>query len=409
VTDRLANSSNIAPLLRHRQLLLLVVSRSFSEFSYQIATVAVGWQVYQLTGSAFDLGMVGLAQFLPNALLVFIAGHAADRYDRRRVAQICQFAQALASIYLAARSLTASPSVIEIFLALVVFGAATAFESPAVSALLPAVAPEGQLQRATAMSSGASQMATIAGPALGGLVFAIAPAAPYAIMALFWLIGGSAIAAIRLEHQVTPSKPPTFSELFAGIKFVRDNPAILGTISLDLFAVLLGGASALLPIYARDILHAGPWALGVMRAAPAVGALLMTAVLARHPIQRRVGIRMFQGVIAFGVATIVFALSHMIWLSVIALAAMGAADTISVVIRVSLVQLATPDTMRGRVGAVNYLFVHASNQLGEFESGITAALFGALPAALLGGIGTVAVALIWMKLFPSIRNVERLE
>jgi MFS family permease len=409
VIDRTAPSSDVVILLRHRPLLLLAASRSFSEFSYQIATVAVGWQIYQLTGSAFDLGMVGLAQFLPNALLVFIAGHAADRYDRRRVVQLCQFAQALASIYLAARSLAGSPGVIEIFLALVVFGAATAFESPALSALLPAVAPDGKLQRATAISAGASQVATITGPAIGGLVFAIAPAAPYAIMALFWLIAGSAIAAIWLEHNVAPTEPPTFSELFAGIKFVRDNPAILGTISLDLFAVLLGGASALLPIYASDILHAGPWALGVMRAAPAVGALLMTAMLARHPIKRRVGIRMFQGVIAFGIAIIVFALSHMIWLSIIALAAMGAADTISVVIRVSLVQLATPDAMRGRVGAVNYLFVHASNQLGEFESGITAALFGAMPAALLGGIGTVAVALIWMKLFPSIRNVERLE
>jgi MFS family permease len=292
---------------------------------------------------------------------------------------------------------------------LVVIGMATAFESPALLALLPGVSPEGQLQRATAFTSGASQIATITGPAIGGLAYAIDPAAPYAIMALFWLLAGLAAGAIRLERAVKPAEPPTFSELFAGIGFVRNNPAILGTISLDLFAVLLGGATALLPIYARDILDAGPWALGVMRAAPAVGALIVTAVLTRHPLTRRVGMRMFQAVIAFGVATVVFALSREIWLSVIALAAMGAADTISVVIRVSLVQLATPDEMRGRVGAVNFLFIHASNQLGEFESGLTAALFGAMPAALIGGLGTIGVALLWMKLFPSLRKVERLE
>ena len=409
MNDQLSSSSDVRSLLRHLPLLLFVVSRSFSEFSWQIATVAVGWQIYQLTGSAFYLGMVGLVQFIPSALLIFIAGHAADRYDRRRVVQLCQSAQALAAAYLAWRSFTGSLAAGEILIALVVFGIATAFESPALSALLPGVAPEGGLQHATALSSGAGQLATITGPAIGGLVFAIAPAAPFAIVTLFWLFAGLAAAAIRLERVVKPTEPPTFSELFAGITFVRDNPAILGTISLDLFAVLLGGASALLPIYARDILHAGPFALGVMRAAPAIGALVMTAFLARHQIKRKVGLRMFQAVIAFGLATTVFALSQTIWLSVLALAAMGAADTISVVIRVSLVQLATPDEMRGRVGAVNFLFIHASNQLGEFESGITAALFGAMPAALLGGIGTIAVALLWMKLFPSLRKVERLE
>ncbi len=396
-------------LLSHPPLLLFVAARSFSEFAWQITTVAVGWQIYQLTGSAFYLGVVGLVQFVPNALLVFIAGHAADRYDRRRVVQLCQFAQGAAAIYLAARGLTGSLSALDIFLVLLVIGIATAFESPALLALLPGVAPDGQLQRATAFSSGASQIATITGPAVGGLAYSLHPAAPYAIMALFWLLAGLAADAIRLERAVKPTEPPTFSELFAGISFVRTNPAILDTISLDLFAVLLGGATALLPIYARDILHAGPWALGVMRAAPAVGALVMTAVLTRHPLTRRVGMRMFQAVIAFGVATVVFALSTQIWLSVIALAALGAADTISVVIRVSLVQLATPDGMRGRVGAVNFLFIHTSNQLGEFESGLTAALLGAMPAALIGGLGTIAVAVLWMKLFPSLRKVERLE
>jgi MFS family permease len=402
-------SADIGGLLRHRPLLFFLSARSFSEFSYQIATVAVGWQVYQLTGSAFYLGMVGLMQFIPSALLVFIAGHAADRYDRRRVAQLCQFAQGLAAAYLACRSAAGSLTTPEIFAALVVIGIATAFESPAVSALLPGVAPAGMLPQTTALSSGAWQVATISGPAIGGLTFALSPAAPYAIMALFSLFAGLLSGAIRLERSTAATEPPNLSDLFAGFRFVRNNPAILGTISLDLFAVLLGGATALLPIYARDILQAGPWALGVMRAAPAVGALIMTAVLARHAITSRVGLRMFQAVIAFGLAIVVFALSKTIWLSIVALAAMGAADTVSVVIRISLVQLATPDEMRGRVGAVNFLFINASNQLGEFESGITAALLGTLPAALLGGIGTIAVALLWMKLFPSLRKVERLE
>jgi MFS family permease len=215
--------------------------------------------------------------------------------------------------------------------------------------------------------------------------------------------------AIRLDRPVTTKEQPTLNALFAGVRFVRQNPAILGTISLDLFAVLLGGATALLPIYARDILDTGPWGLGALRGAPAVGALLMTAVLAHHSIKSRVGMRMFQAVIVFGAATMVFAVSRSIWLSLVALAIMGAADTVSMVIRISLVQLATPDDMRGRVGAVNFLFVNASYQLGEFESGLAAAWLGAMPAAALGGLGTIAVALLWMKLFPTLRNVERLD
>ena len=228
-------------------------------------------------------------------------------------------------------------------------------------------------------------------------------------MVAFCFAGTVLMGAIRLTQPAAVRDEATPADLFAGVRFVRNNPAILGTISLDLFAVLLGGATALLPIYARDILETGPLGLGILRAAPAVGALLMTAVLARHAIHRRVGLRMFQAVIVFGVATVVFAISQWMWLSILALAIMGAADTVSVVIRFSLVQLATPDKMRGRVGAVNFLFINASNQLGQFESGVTAALLGAVPAAVLGGVGTVAVALLWMKLFPTLRNVERLE
>jgi MFS family permease len=404
-----ASSPGSGTLFRHQNFRFYFWARGFSEFSYLIGTVALGWQIYALTSSAFDLGMVGLVQFIPTAVLVFVAGHAADRYDRKRVVQVCQSVEGLTAAILAWGSFAGWLDVAEIFAAVAVFGAAIAFEGPAAAALLPGVAPEGMLQKATALSTGVFQVAMISGPALGGLAYAVSPGVPYAVMAVFWLFAALLIGAIRLDRPVTAKEPPTFAALFAGVGFVRRNPAILGTISLDLFAVLLGGATALLPIYARDILHTGPWGLGVLRGAPAVGALLMTAVLARHAITRRVGLRMFQAVIVFGLATVVFALSRSIWLSLVALAVLGAADTVSMVIRISLVQLATPDAMRGRVGAVNFLFVNASYQLGEFESGVTAALLGAMPAAALGGIGTVAVALLWMKLFPTLRQVERLE
>jgi len=350
---------------RHRPFALYLLGRGASEFSYQIAAVVVGWQIYALTGSAFELGLVGLIQFVPTALLVFVAGHAADRFDRRRVVQICQVVAGLTSLFLAWGNFAGWLSVNEIFAAVFVFGIATAFESPAVSALLPAVVPGGMLQQGSAQSSGVSQLATICGPALGGLIYALTPTAPFALMAFFWLMAAIFNAAIALDRPVRADEPASFSQLFAGVGFVRRNPAILGTISLDLFAVLLGGATALLPIYAHDILHTGAWGLGVLRGAPAVGALLMTFVLAQHAITRRAGMKMFQAVIVFGIATVVFALSHWLWLSILALAVLGAADTLSVVIRVSLVQLATPDDMRGRVGAVNLLFINASSQLGE--------------------------------------------
>jgi MFS family permease len=402
-------SSVSKTLFRHRPFLFYFWARGFAEFSHQIGAVAVGWQVYALTNSALDLGLVGLVQFIPTALLVFAAGHAADRYDRKRVVQICQIAEGLIAAFLAWGSFAGWLNAPEIFVAVAGFGVATAFESPAAAALLPGVAPKGMLQKSTALATAAFQVAAIGAPALGGLAYALAPGVPYAVMAVFWLLAGILNGAILLDRPITSKDPPTLAAMFAGVGFVRRNPAILGTISLDLFAVLFGGATALLPIFARDILHTGPWGLGLLRGAPAVGAVLMTAVLARHTIHRRVGIRMFQAVILFGLATVVFAISHWIWLSILALILMGAADTVSMVIRISLVQLGTPDEMRGRVGAVNFLFVNASYQLGEFESGLTAALFGAMPAAVLGGLATIAVALFWMKLFPKLRKVDQLE
>jgi MFS family permease len=398
-----------AALFRQSSFVCFLLSRSLSRFSSQIAAVAIGWQIYDLTASAFLLGMVGLVQFLPTALLVLVAGHAADRYQRKRVVQLCQLFEALTALFLACGAYAGWLTVTQIFLATAVLGTTGAFESPATAALLPLITPQGALQRATALSSGATQVATIAGPALGGLAYAVSPAAAYGMMVLFWLSGAVVTGAIRVAQPLAQKQSATPSDLFAGVRFIRENPAILGTISLDLFAVLFGGVTALLPIYARDILATGPFGLGILRAAPAIGALLMTALLARHAIVRRVGLRMFQAVILFGAATIVFAISPWMWLSLLALATLGAADTISVVIRFSLVQLSTPNEMRGRVGAVNFLFINASNQLGQFESGVTAALFGTVPAAALGGIATIAVALLWMKLFSSLRAVERLE
>jgi MFS family permease len=396
-------------LLKHGPFLFFLLSRSLSRFSSLIAIVAFGWQVYDLTDSAFALGMMGLVGFLPAALLVFVAGHAADRYERKRILQACQFAEAVTALLLTWGAYAGWLTVVDIFIAVLFLGTTAAFENPATAALLPLVVPEGAVQRATALSSGSAQLATIMGPALGGIAYAISPGLPYAIMVVFWLIAAICAGAIRLTQPAAPKVSAEPGDLYAGVRFIRNNPAILGTISLDLFAVLLGGVTALLPIYARDILATGPWGLGILRAAPAVGALLTTAALARQPIKRRVGMRMFQSVIIFGAATVAFATSQWMWVSVLALAILGAADTVSVVIRFSLVQLATPDAMRGRIGAVNFLFINASNQLGQFESGVTAALLGAMPAAVLGGIGTIAVALLWMKLFPTLRDVEQLE
>ena len=397
-----------ADLFRHRTFLLYFSGRLFSNFSRQIVAVAVGWQVYLLTNSAFHLGMVGLVQFLPALLLTFHGGHVADRRERKRIVQLCQWAEGIAAAWLAWRSFGGSITVFDIYLAAAVFGAAAAYERPAGAAMLPNLVPPTLLQQATAMAAGSLQVATIGGPALGGFLFAYSAGITYAVIAAFWLCAGIFNGALPAQRAATAHEAPTLRTLFAGVHFVRRNPTVLGTISLDLFAVLLGGATALLPIYAKDILHTSAWGLGVLRAAPAVGALVTTYFLARRPLARRVGMRMFQAVIVFGLATVVFGVSRDIWLTLASLVVMGAADQVSVVIRLSLVQLATPDDMRGRVSAINFLFVNASNQLGEFESGLTASWWGAVPATIVGGAGSVLIALLWMRLFPALRDVEKL-
>jgi MFS family permease len=395
-------------LFRHRNFLLFFGGRVFSNFARQIVAVAVGWQVYDLTGSAFHLGLVGLVQFTPALLLVFHGGHTADRHDRKRIVQICQWVEGLAAAWLAWHSFAGSITVLDIYIASAIFGAASAYERPAGAAMLPNLVPLRLLQQATALSTGSLQLATIGGPAVGGFVFVLSPGICYALIATFWLFAGLFNGALPLMQSETAGEPATLRSQFAGIRFVRSNPVVLGTISLDLFAVLMGGATALLPIFAKDILHTEAWGLGLLRSAPAAGALVTTAILARRPFERKVGMRMFQSVIVFGLATAIFGVSTNLWLSLAALVAMGAADQISVVIRNLMVQLATPDDMRGRVGAINFLFINASNQLGEFRSGVTAAWWGALPAVVVGGVGSVLIALLWMRLFPSLREVEKL-
>ena len=364
--------------------------------------------MYALTGSAFFLGLVGLAQFLPMFLLSLVAGQMADRFDRRSIVRLCQLVEGCAVALLAVSSWGGWASKENILAIVFVIGAAHAFEAPTMQALLPALVPAEIFPRATARAASAFQTATIIGPALGGLLYATGEGIVYGVGALMFFLASLLVSLIRVEGSAPPRAPGGLRSVFAGIAFIRGRPEILGAISLDLFAVLLGGATALLPIYARDILATGPWGLGILRSAPAAGALAMSAVLARVPPRRRVGRTMFVAVVLFGAATIVFAVSRSLPLSMAALVALGAADVVSVVIRSSLVQLSTPDAMRGRVSAVNSMFIGTSNQLGEFESGVTAAWLGAVPAALVGGIGTIVVALLWMRLFPSLRRADKL-
>jgi MFS family permease len=384
-------------------------ARVLSSAAFQVNAVAVGWLVYARTGSALDLGLVGLAQFLPVLLLTLPAGHVADRLDRRGILRVCQWVEATVSALLALGSVGYWSGTAWIYIAVILLGAARAFESPAMSALLPGLVPASLFGRATALSASANQAATIVGPALGGLIYAAAAAAPYALSAGCFALAGALSGRIRLAQKPPPRAAATWASVFSGLIFIWRRPAILGCITLDLFAVLLGGATALLPVFAGGILHTGPWGLGLLRSAPAIGALVMSMALARVRMNHAAGAKMFAAVIVFGLATIVFAVSTQITLSLLALIVMGAADTVSVVVRASLVQLGTPDDMRGRVSAVNFLFIGTSNQLGEFESGVTAALLGTVPAVIAGGVGTVLVALIWMWLFPALRRVQSLE
>ncbi|MCP3019188.1 MFS transporter [Cupriavidus basilensis] len=384
-------------------------ARLCTTIGYQIFTVAVGWQIYDLTRDPFMLGMVGLVQFLPSVMLLLMSGHVADRFDRRLIVRTCQTLEALIAVSMAVASLSGWITRDHIFVFVALIGATRAFETPTLQALLPSVVTPRMFPRAVALSSSATQTAIIIGPALGGFAYVAGPGVVYAISATLFAVAACLVTALKLRQAAQRlTTPVSIATLFAGFSYIRGRPVLLGAISLDLFAVLLGGATALLPIYARDILHTGPWGLGLLRSSPAIGALATALWLAHHPMNRRVGRVMFGAVAVFGMATMVFGISHWLPLSMAALVMLGASDMISVVVRSTLVQLDTPDDMRGRVGAVNSVFIGASNQLGEFESGVTAALFGPVGAVLLGGIGTLVVVVVWMRLFPSLASRDRL-
>ena len=393
-----------APLLlrHHRPFLSFWLARVFTASGFQMLTVAIGWHLYQLTGNVLDLGLVGLVEFAPRVLFMLHTGHVADRYDRRRVAALCQSLQALIALALAIASSTDSVSRELIFILAFLLGSARSFEMPATQALLPNVVPPELFPRAVAASASAMQSATIVAPALGGFLYAFGSAWVYGPTVCLYVIACCLTLSLTSRQVPLAQGRASIESLLAGIRFIRSRPDILGAISLDLFAVLLGGATALLPVFAKDILLTGPWGLGLLRSAPAVGALLMSLWLARFPVERKVGRVMFTAVGVFGVATIAFGLSTSFWFSLAVLAVLGAADMISMVIRGAFVQLETPDEMRGRVSAVNGLFIGASNQLGEFESGVTAHWFGTVPAVVMGGVGTLVVTGVWIKLFPTL-------
>jgi MFS family permease len=387
-TEITAEPHRIQSAFHHRAFLLFWLARGAAGIAMQMQVVAVGWQIYDMTGDAFALGLVGLCQFLPTLALALV--------ETAAVGMLC---------VLSAAGILA-PGLI--FATVFVIGTAKSFEGPASQALLSALVPPDTLPNAVAWNSSAIQVAMVGGPALGGLLYIAGPEAVYAVGTVLLAAGAVFISLVRPRPVVLMRRAMNWSSLLAGIGFIRSRPEILGAISLDLVAVLLGGATALLPVYARDVLHVGPWGLGLLRSAPAIGALLTAVALAHLGLKRRAGRALLVSVAGFGVATVVFGLSADPLLSFAALMVLGAADQISVFVRQTLIQLATPDDMRGRVGAVSSLFIGASNQLGEFESGTAAALLGAVPAVVLGGVGAVAAALFWGWRFPDLRRIDRL-
>jgi len=397
-------------LLARPAFALLWCSRVLSNVAFNILGVAVGWQLYELTGSALDLGLVGLAQFAPIALLTLAVGQAADRYDRQLITAICQLAEAAAAAALVAGTVYGWLSSASIFAIVALVGAARAFEGPTATALVSDVVPRSLIARAMAWLVSATQTARIVGPALGGFLYVIGPGTTYLTAGVLFVFAAISAAIIRTRRAARLSEPVVLESVLSGLVFIRGQRVLLGTMSLDMFAVLLGGgATALLPIYARDILGTGPGGLGLLRSAPAVGALVTSIFLAYRPLQWRIGRTLFRAVIIFGIATVAFGISSNFAVSFIALGVLGAADVVSVVIRSSLVQIRTPVTMLGRVSAVHSLFTGTSNQLGAFEAGLIAALVGAVPAVLLGGLGTIGIAALWMLLFPELRRIRDFE
>ncbi|HEX4504891.1 MAG TPA: MFS transporter [Alphaproteobacteria bacterium] len=395
--------------LSFRNFRLFMAMRLPAALAVQIQSVAVGWQVYDISHDPLSLGLVGLAQFLPVFGFAIVAGHVADLYNRRRILVACLGLQLICALLLLAIMASGLRAVWPIYGVLVLFGTARAFSAPAVQSILPNLVPRTLLANAFAWNSSSFQAMTIAGPAMGGLIYALGAGTVYAVAAGMFFLALLAALALSVPQAQSGGRAMDRDSLLAGIRFIRANPAIAGAISLDLFAVLFGGATALLPVYARDILVIGPLGLGLLRSAPAVGAVVVGLILAHRSLGRHAGRTMFAAVGLFGLATIVFGLSRSFFLSLAALVVLGASDMVSVFVRQNLVQRSTPDGMRGRVNGVNFLFIGASNELGEMESGATAAWFGSVEAVVLGGFGTLAVMALWLWMFPQLRRVDRLE
>ncbi|WP_311030814.1 MFS transporter [Mesorhizobium koreense] len=394
---------------RHRAYLRFWTARLLTTFATQVVSVAVGWQMYDLTRDPFDLGLVGIVQFLPSLILFLVTGIVADRFGRRIIMGLAGLLEAACAAALLLLTWSGAISAALIFAVLAVFGVARAFFSPASASLVANLVPEEDFANAVAWNSSAWQVATIAGPTAGGLLYGISPVIAFATAASMMAAGGLLALSIPKPAQQSQAEKPSLDMLFAGFRYIRAEKVVLGAISLDLFAVLLGGAVALLPVYARDILDLGPWGLGLLRSAPGVGSLAVAVWLAGHPVRDRAGAIMFVGVGLFGLFTTLFGLSTITWLSVATLALIGAADMVSVYVRETLIQLWTPDHLRGRVNAVNMVFVGASNEVGEFRAGTMAALIGTVPAVVVGGIGAIAVAGLWAGLFPALRKVRHLD
>lgn len=394
---------------RHSSYARYFGARFSTAFATQIVSVSVGWQIYDLTRNPFDLGLVGLIQFAPALLLVLVTGAASDRFGRRLIMGLAIVIEALCAMALLLLTLRGLTSASQVFVILAVFGTARAFFSPASASLVVNLVPTGDFANAVAWNSSAWQVATIVGPVAGGLLYGVSPEAAYGVAAVMMTLAGALIFSLPKPAQRIENERPSFETLLAGFRYIASEKVVLGAISLDLFAVLLSGAVALLPVYARDILELGPWGLGLLRAAPGVGAVCVAVWLAGHPIRDHAGLVMFFFVGLFGLITVLFGLSTVPWLSITALALLGAADMISVYIRQTLIQLWTPDRVRGRVNAVNGVFVGASNELGEFRAGSMAALIGTAPTVVLGGVGAIGVAALWAWLFPELRKVRRLD
>ncbi|MFO1185120.1 MAG: MFS transporter [Bauldia sp.] len=393
----------------HRNYLLFWIGRLLSTMGMQIVSVAVGWQIYDITRDPLALGFVGLVQFLPSAVLVLVTGAVADLLPRRLIMAACMVVVAAAAAALAWMAGSASAALPLIYLAILTIGVGRAFYSPASSALVPSLVPPEALASAVTWVTSAWQAATIVGPVIGGFLYDVAADLPYIVALALFVGSGVLIYLVDAVQKGGPVREAGLGNVIAGFRYIWGEKIVLGAISLDLFAVLLGGATALLPAIARDVLQTGPLGLGFLRAAPAVGAILVAAWVSQFPIRDHAGRLMFACVAGFGAATVVFGVSQWLWVSVAAAAVMGATDMISVVVRETLIQLWTPEAVRGRVTAVNSVFVGASNEIGEFRAGTVAWLIGTVPAIVIGGIGTVIVALLWSRWFPALFNARRLD